>query len=67
MLVVVRLGGGEAGQWSLVWVSSYPACDVSPRELLDTAELHNDSNEIEQSGNGGVEQLLQERYVLRSG
>lgn len=37
-----------------------PCCDVSVWFLFDTAELHNDGNEIEQSGNGGIEQLSEE-------
>lgn len=34
-----------------------PSCDVPFLLRNDTAELHNDGNEIEQSGNGGIEQL----------
>lgn len=46
---------------------AYPCGDVSVWLLRDTAELHNDGNEIEQSGNGGIEQLLKEKCFLRSG
>ncbi|MPC36322.1 hypothetical protein E2C01_029777 [Portunus trituberculatus] len=54
--------GGSRGGWL-----AYPCCDVSVCSWPDTAELHNDGNEIEQSGNGGIEQLLKEKCVLRSG
>lgn len=57
--VAVEVEGAD-GVGDQVEDAEDPACDVSPRELLDTAELHNDSNEIEQSGNGGVEQLSEE-------
>lgn len=48
------------------WLA-YPCGDVSLWSQIDTAELHNDGNEIEQSGNGGIEQLLKEKCFLRSG
>lgn len=37
--------------------AKHPCGDVSLWSRPDTAELHNDGNEIEQSGNGGIEQL----------
>lgn len=40
---------------------AYPCSDVSLGINTNTAELDNDGNEIEQSGNGGIEQLLKEK------
>lgn len=40
---------------------AYPCSDVSLGINTNTAELDNDGNEIEQSGNGSIEQLLKEK------
>lgn len=54
--VTVQIEGSD-GICQHVENTKDPCCDVSLRFQGDTAELHNDGNEIEQGGNTGIEQL----------